>query len=101
MLSTVVSVNLALISLQENEVTKRLASYAALIAVPTLIVGVYGMNFEHMPELGWRFGYPFALGGIVADRRLAALSVPQGEVAVAGRLKTRPELRTPNARTSN
>ena len=65
MLSTVVSVNLALISLQENEVTKRLASYAALIAVPTLIVGVYGMNFEHMPELGWRYGYPFVLGGIV------------------------------------
>ena len=65
MLSTVVSVNLALISLQENEVTKRLASYAALIAVPTLIVGVYGMNFSYMPELQWRFGYPVILGGIV------------------------------------
>jgi magnesium transporter len=65
MLSTAVSVNLTLISLQENEVTKRLASYAALIAVPTLIAGIYGMNFQHMPELGWRYGYPLALGGIV------------------------------------
>ena len=41
--------------------TKRLAAYAALVAVPTMIAGVYGMNFEHMPELGWTFGYPFAL----------------------------------------
>jgi magnesium transporter len=46
-------------------VTKRLASYAALIAVPTLIVGVYGMNFTYMPELQWRFGYPVILGTMV------------------------------------
>ncbi len=65
MVSTAVSVNLALISLQETEVTKRLASYAALIAVPTLIVGIYGMNFAHMPELEWRFGYPAILAGMV------------------------------------
>lgn len=63
--STAVSMNLSLITLQENEVTKRLASYAALIAVPTLIVGVYGMNFTYMPELQWRFGYPLVLGGMV------------------------------------
>jgi len=61
MVTTAVSVNLSLITLQENEVTKRLASYAALIAVPTLIVGVYGMNFVHMPELQWRYGYPMSL----------------------------------------
>jgi magnesium transporter len=65
MVSTAVSVNLALISLQENEVTKRLASYAALIAVPTLIVGVYGMNFSYMPELHWRYGYPLILAAMV------------------------------------
>jgi magnesium transporter len=59
--STVTAVSLALITLQENEVTKRLAAYAALVAVPTLVAGVYGMNFEHMPEIGWRFGYPVAL----------------------------------------
>jgi magnesium transporter len=61
MVTTAVSVNLSLITLQENEVTKRLASYAALIAVPTFIVGVYGMNFVHMPELQWRYGYPMSL----------------------------------------
>ena len=41
--------------------TKRLAAYAALVAVPTMIAGVYGMNFEHMPELKWVWGYPAAL----------------------------------------
>jgi magnesium transporter len=61
MVTTAMSVNLSLITLAENEVTKRLASYAALIAVPTLIAGVEGMNFRHMPELDWVFGYPAAL----------------------------------------
>ena len=45
---------------------KRLASYAALVAVPTLIVGVYGMNFEYMPELHWRYGYPLTLAMMAA-----------------------------------
>jgi magnesium transporter len=62
MVTTATSVNLALVTISENEVTKRLASYAALIGVPTLIAGIYGMNFEHMPELHWIMGYPFALG---------------------------------------
>ena len=62
MVGTALSVNLSLITLQENEVTKRLAAYAALIAVPTMVAGLYGMNFRHMPELDWRFGYPMALG---------------------------------------
>jgi magnesium transporter len=58
MVATAISVNLSLITLQENEITKRLAAYAALAAVPTLIAGVYGMNFAHMPELQWTYGYP-------------------------------------------
>lgn len=62
MVTTALSVSLSLITLQENEVTKRLAAYAALVAVPTLIAGVYGMNFKHMPELDWQFGYPAAIG---------------------------------------
>jgi magnesium transporter len=61
MVTTATSVNLALITLQENEVTKRLAAYAALVAVPTMVAGVYGMNFEHMPELNWVYGYPVSL----------------------------------------
>jgi magnesium transporter len=40
---------------------KRLAAYAALLAVPTMIAGIYGMNFEHMPELKWRYGYALSL----------------------------------------
>jgi magnesium transporter len=54
-------VNLSLITIQENETTKRLAAYAALVAVPTMIAGVYGMNFEQMPELKWAWGYPVSL----------------------------------------
>jgi magnesium transporter len=65
MATTVMSVNLSLITINENEVTKRLAAYAALVAVPTMIAGVYGMNFEHMPELGWQWGYPISLGSMV------------------------------------
>ena len=56
-IATAIAVNLSMISLQENETMKRLAAYGALVAVPTMIAGVYGMNFEHMPELGWKFGY--------------------------------------------
>ena len=61
MVTTAISVNLSLITLQESEVTKRLAGYAALVAVPTMIAGIYGMNFEHMPELKWIWGYPLSL----------------------------------------
>jgi magnesium transporter len=66
MVTTAISVNLSLITLQENETTKRLAAYAALVAIPTMIAGIYGMNFKHMPELSWEFGYPLAVGIMVA-----------------------------------
>ena len=59
--ATAISVNLSLVTLQENETMKRLAAYAALLAIPTMIAGIYGMNFEHMPELKWRYGYLFSL----------------------------------------
>ena len=65
MVTTALSVNLSLIALQENETTKRLAACAALVAVPTLIAGIYGMNFKQMPELGWQYGYPLALSIMV------------------------------------
>src|SRR5688572_8487216 len=63
--ATAISVNLSLITIQENEVTKRLAAYAALVAVPTMVAGVYGMNFANMPELKWAYGYPTALATMV------------------------------------
>jgi magnesium transporter len=59
--ATAISVNLSMVTLQENETMKRLAAYAALLAVPTMIAGIYGMNFEHMPELKWRYGYLLSL----------------------------------------
>ena len=65
MVTTAISVNLSLITLGENETTKRLAAYAALVAVPTMIAGVYGMNFKNMPELSWEWGYPFSVGLMV------------------------------------
>ena len=69
MLTTAIQVNLGMISLSDNEVTKRLAAWGALITVPTLIAGIYGMNFKHMPELDWAIGYPLAICVMVADRR--------------------------------
>ena len=65
MLTTAIQVNLGMINLNETEVTKKLAAWAALIAVPTLIAGIYGMNFKNMPELEWAYGYFFALGLMV------------------------------------
>ncbi len=61
MLTTAITVNIAMISLAESEVTKRLAAWGALITVPTLIAGIYGMNFARMPELKWSLGYPLVL----------------------------------------
>jgi len=64
--TTAIQVNLAMITIGESEVTKRLAAYAALVAVPTMIAGIYGMNFEHMPELDWAFGYPLSIAVMAA-----------------------------------
>jgi magnesium transporter len=63
--NTALQVNLAMITVGESEVTKRLAAYAALVAVPTMIAGVYGMNFEFMPELKWTYGYPLSIAAMV------------------------------------
>jgi magnesium transporter len=60
------SVNLSMIAMQENETMKRLTAYAALVAIPTLIAGIYGMNFVDMPELHWRYGYPVCMGVMAA-----------------------------------
>ena len=59
--ATAIQVNLALITISETEVTKRLAAWAALLAVPTFIASLYGMNFANMPELKWEYGYFMAL----------------------------------------
>ena len=51
---------------QQTAITRKLAAWAAILAVPTAVAGIYGMNFEHMPELKWRYGYFLVVGGIVA-----------------------------------
>ncbi|QDT07359.1 Magnesium transport protein CorA [Rubripirellula lacrimiformis] len=59
---TALESNLALISVGQNDDTKRLAAWAAMLAVPTMIAGLYGMNFKYMPETQWVWGYPVSLG---------------------------------------
>src|SRR5262249_32266090 len=61
LVATALSANLALIAVAQNDQMKRLAAWAAIIAVPTMLAGIYGMNFHHMPELDWAWGYPAAL----------------------------------------
>lgn len=61
MLSSAFEAHLAQISVQQNDDMRKISAGAALVVVPTFIAGVYGMNFAHMPELGWTFGYPMAL----------------------------------------
>ncbi|MBI4259451.1 MAG: magnesium/cobalt transporter CorA [Actinobacteria bacterium] len=61
-LTAALEAQISQISNRLNEVMKRLTSWAAIILVPTLIAGIYGMNFRFMPELDWRLGYAFALG---------------------------------------
>jgi magnesium transporter len=65
MLTAAMQVHLALASVAQNEVVKRLAGWGAILAIPTMVFSLYGMNFRHMPELEWPFGYPLVLGGIV------------------------------------
>jgi len=64
-IGTAIQVNLSMVAIEDNEVTKRLAAWAGIFGVATFFVGVWGMNFEHMPELKWAWGYPFAVSVIV------------------------------------
>ena len=61
LLSTAMDTNLSLISISQSEVSKRFAGWAALIGIPTMVVGIYGMNFKFMPELDSRWGYPVVM----------------------------------------
>lgn len=66
-LTFLLDASLGLISLEQNFVMKVFSVVAVVFMPPTLIAGIYGMNFEHMPELGWLYGYPFALTLILAS----------------------------------
>jgi magnesium transporter len=60
-IGTAVQVNLAMVTIEDNETTKRLAAWAGILAVATAFAGIWGMNFKYMPELDWAYGYPAAL----------------------------------------
>ena len=61
LLAGVLQANLTQVAVRQNEDMRKISAWVAIIAVPTAVAGIYGMNFEHMPELGWRFGYPAVL----------------------------------------
>ncbi len=61
LLQSILSVNLTLVGVSQNEEVKKISAWAAILFAPTLVGTVYGMNFTYMPELGWLLGYPFAL----------------------------------------
>jgi len=65
MLTAAMQVNLALVSVEQNESVRRLAGWGAIMAVPTVVFSLYGMNFRDMPELSSSWGYPLVLGGVV------------------------------------
>jgi magnesium transporter len=64
LLTSVLTANLTQTTIRQNEDVRKISAWAAIVAVPTMIAGIYGMNFEHMPELGWVFGYPLVLAVI-------------------------------------
>jgi magnesium transporter len=66
LLTSVLSANLAQVTVRQNEDVRRISAIVAILAVPTMIAGIYGMNFEHMPELGWTLGYPLVLAVMAA-----------------------------------
>ena len=65
-IATALQVNLSMVTLEQSDIAKRLAGWAAIFGAATTIVGVWGMNFKFMPELEWHYGYPLALAVIVA-----------------------------------
>ncbi|WP_313704177.1 magnesium/cobalt transporter CorA [Massilia sp.] len=65
-IATAIQVTLSMVAIDENEINKQLAAYAAIFAVFTAFAGIWGMNFEFMPELKWKYGYPMALAVMVA-----------------------------------
>jgi magnesium transporter len=65
LLTTLVDATLAKITLQQNTDMRKITSWAAIIAVPTALAGIYGMNFDYMPELHWKFGYPMVVAVIL------------------------------------
>jgi magnesium transporter len=69
-IGTAIQVNISLVTIDQTEVSKRLAAWAGIFAVATAFAGIWGMNFAHMPELEWEYGYLFGLGVIASASAL-------------------------------
>jgi magnesium transporter len=65
LLTSILEANLTQVSVRQNEDMRKISAWAAILAIPTLIAGVYGMNFRNMPELRWHYGYPIAVAAMV------------------------------------
>jgi magnesium transporter len=64
LLNSILQAHLAQVTVAQNEDMRKITAWAAIVAVPTMVCGVYGMNFDHMPELHWRYGYGMVIGVI-------------------------------------
>ncbi|MFE6095722.1 magnesium and cobalt transport protein CorA [Streptomyces massasporeus] len=74
LLNSILQAHLAQVTVAQNEDMRKITAWAAIVAVPTMVCGVYGMNFDHMPELHWRYGYGMVIGVI----SVACLSLYRG-----------------------
>ena len=66
MINYAMQVSLAQVTIRQNEVVKKLAGWGAILALPTMVFSLYGMNFKYMPELAWKWGYPVTVAVTVA-----------------------------------
>jgi magnesium transporter len=64
LLTSALNANMAQLSLHQNEDMRKISAWVAIAAVPTMVAGLYGMNFDHMPELHWAYSYPVLLGAV-------------------------------------
>jgi magnesium transporter len=65
LLDSALEANLTQVSMRQNEDMRKISAWVAIAAVPTMVAGIYGMNFDHMPELEWEYGYPLVLGTVL------------------------------------
>ena len=64
LVTTILAANLTSVSVRQNEDMRKISAWVAIAAVPTMIAAIYGMNFDHMPELRWTWGYPLSILGM-------------------------------------
>ena len=84
LLSSALQANLTQAAVRQNEDMRKISAWVAILAVPTGVAAIYGMNFTFMPELEWRYGYPVVLASIVLLCAAALLALPPIRLALRG-----------------